>query len=123
MDDAGVRLLAGTDAPLVGMVPGFSLHDELDALEAAGIRRSRVFAAVTVNAGVFVRENVDESASFGTIEVGSRADIVLVGGDPRTDLGLLRAPGGVMVRGTWYERLELDQMLARVSGTPIADRQ
>lgn len=123
MDEAGVRLLTGTDAPLVGMVPGFSLHDELDALVDAGISRSRVFAAATVNAGIFVREHVDESASFGTIEVGSRADMVLVGGDPRTDLGLLREPRGVMVRGTWYDRSDLDRMLALVSGTPIADRQ
>ena len=121
MDLAGVRLLTGTDAPLPGMVPGASLHDELEALEAAGVTAKRVLAAATSNAGRFIQENVDSTAVFGTILIGARADIVLVGGDPLNDLGLLRRPLGVMVRGTWYERADLDRMLALVSGDRLAD--
>jgi len=121
MDEAGVRLLTGTDAPLVGMVPGFSLHDELEALAEAGLDPATVLRAATANAGVFVRDHIDEMASFGTLVVGARADVLLVEGDPRTDLGLLRTPQGVMVRGTWYDRSDLEDMLVSVSGRPIAD--
>ena len=40
MADAGVELVAGTDAPAVpGLLPGFSLHDDLDELEASGLTR------------------------------------------------------------------------------------
>jgi imidazolonepropionase-like amidohydrolase len=123
MDEAGVRMLTGTDAPLVGMVPGFALHDELDALEGAGVDPATVFEAATANAGAFVREHVDEMVNFGTLVVGARADVLLVEGDPRSELGLLRTPRGVMVRGTWYDRSALEHMLLQVSGRRIADRQ
>ena len=38
---AGVRMMAGTDAPIPGVLPGFSLHDELTLLVAAGLTRTR----------------------------------------------------------------------------------
>jgi imidazolonepropionase-like amidohydrolase len=121
MHDAGVRMLTGTDSPLPGMVPGFSLHDELEALEAVGVTAEHVLAAATSNAGDFIQDNVDPKARFGTIEPGARADIVLVEGDPLRDLGVLRRPLGVMVRGTWYGRAELDRMLSVASGERVAD--
>jgi imidazolonepropionase-like amidohydrolase len=110
--DAGVHLLTGTDAPLPGLVPGFSLHDELDALVSAGVEPEAVLRAATFNAGRFVRERVDSASHFGVIEPGARADLVLVEGDPRDDLRRLRKPLGVMARGTWYGRIALAQLLA-----------
>ena len=48
MSDAGVPLITGTDAPTIpGLVPGFSLHEDLDALEQAGLSRYQVLAAAT----------------------------------------------------------------------------
>ncbi len=34
---SGVRMMAGTDAPIPGVMPGFSMHDELRLLVAAGL--------------------------------------------------------------------------------------
>ena len=121
MDHAGVSILTGTDASLPGMIAGFSLHDELAALEAIGMTTDAVLRAATSNAGRFVRQHVDATATFGTIEVGARADIVFVERDPRLDLGTLRNPLGVMARGTWYTRAQLDLMLARAAGPLTAD--
>ncbi|MDA0329174.1 MAG: amidohydrolase family protein [Gemmatimonadetes bacterium] len=121
MSEAGVRLLTGTDTPLPGMVPGFSLHSELAALEAAGIPTEDVLWAATANAGRFVRENVDPAALFGTIATGARADLLVVDGDPRADLSLLRQPLGVMARGTWYDRSQLMVLLSLASGVRTAD--
>ena len=120
MHEAGVRLLAGTDAPLPGMTPGFAMHDELAALQAAGLSAEAALAAATVNAGRVVRERTDAGALFGTIEAGARADLVLVPTDPRDDLRVLRTPQGVMARGTWYGRSQLLGMLSR-SGGPVVD--
>jgi imidazolonepropionase-like amidohydrolase len=121
MDAAGVGLLTGTDTPLPGMVPGTSLHDEMAALQAIGLPPDHVLTAATANAGRFIRDQVDPAASFGTIAVGGRADIIMVEGDPLDDLYILRRPLGVMARGTWYERAALDRMLSLASSDRIAD--
>lgn len=119
----GVSLLTGTDAPLPGLVPGFSLHDELAALRSAGLSSADVLAAATAEAGRFIRENVDPTADFGTVRVGARADLILVEGDPETDLALLRHPVGVMARGVWYSRGELDRLLALTARPAVVDPQ
>ena len=113
--DAGVPMLTGTDAGLPGMVPGFSLHGEIVALNGVGLSRYEALAAATRNAGSFVRQRVDELASFGTVQVGARADLILLDGDPRTSLDALLRPEGVMVRGRWFDRAALDLMLPGVS--------
>lgn len=119
----GVDLLAGTDTPLPGLVPGFSLHDELDALRSAGLSNDDVLAAATAEAGRFIRENVDPTADFGTVRVGARADLILVEGDPGMDIGLLRHPLGVMARGVWYGQSDLDRLLALTARPAVADPQ
>ena len=46
LSDSGIKLLAGTDAPTIpGIVAGFSLHDDLDRLVAAGFTRFQALAA------------------------------------------------------------------------------
>jgi len=113
---AGVPMLTGTDTPLPVLVPGFSLHDEIDALSKTGLSRYEALAAATRNAGRFVRQYVDDTAAFGTVTVGGRADLLLLEEDPLTDLARLRHPLGVMLRGRWFPRAELDQMLAKAAG-------
>ena len=112
---AGVPMLAGTDAGKPVMVPGFSLHDEIDAL-ARDLSRFEALQAATSNAGRFVREFVDESASFGTVTRDARADLILLEENPLADLSRLRQPVGVMLRGQWYDRDALDRMLEEAAG-------
>ena len=112
---AGVPMLAGTDAGKPVMVPGFSLHDEIDALAAAGLTSFDALEAATSNAGRFVREFVDENASFGTVTRDARADLILLDENPLLDLSRLRRPVGVMLRGQWYDRDALDRMLGEAT--------
>ena len=51
---------------------------------------------------------VDE---FGTIEVGKRADLILVGGNPLEDVTNIQDIYGIMAAGRWYSRETLDEML------------
>ena len=107
MADAGVQLLAGTDAPAVpGMFPGLSLHQDLAELEGAGLTRFQALATATRMPGEFIART-RQGDSFGTVSVGSRADLILSTGNPLGNLATLRTPIGVMAHGQWRDAAEL----------------
>jgi hypothetical protein len=59
MADAGVLLITGTDAPgIPGLMPGYSLHDDMDTLEAAGLSRYEILAAATRTPGELIRRSL-----------------------------------------------------------------
>jgi hypothetical protein len=116
MADAGVLLITGTDTPSIpGLVPGYSLHDDMDALEAAGLSRYEILAAATRTPGELIRRSLLGSEPFGTIAVGNRADLVLSATDPLGDLSTLRRPLGVMAKGKWYSQGDLQALLDQVA--------
>jgi len=115
LHEAGVPMLAGTDTPIPALVPGFSLHLEIQALREAGLTGYEALATATSNPGRFIREHVAAGVQFGTLVRGSRADMVLLDADPRLETGVLGRPAGVMVRGVWYERADLDRMLEQAA--------
>jgi imidazolonepropionase-like amidohydrolase len=107
MANAGVELVAGTDAPAVpGLLPGFSLHDDLDELEASGLTRFQVLSAATRAPGAFIARTKG-GLPFGVVAPGYRADLILSTSNPLTTLSTLRAPAGVMVRGHWRDAASL----------------
>lgn len=108
LDRHGVPMAAGTDTPNPFTVPGFSLADEVVALERAGLTRFAALAAATRRAA----ELLGGAGEFGTIAVGKRADLVLLDANPLDDLAALRAPVGVVLRGSWLSRATLDDLLA-----------
>ena len=111
---AGVPLVAGTDAMGVPLlVPGASLHRELQLLTESGLTPYEAIRAATVNPAVFLRKEEE----FGTVAVGRRADLLLVAGDPLQDLTPFEEPVGVMVRGRWLAREDLRQRLAALAGS------
>jgi predicted amidohydrolase len=104
----GVPLMAGTDAmgaPLI--IPGISLHREMQLLLESGLSASEVLWTATVGPAKFLGKEEE----FGTIEVGKRADLLLVEGNPLEDLNHLLKLKGVMVRGIWLPKDKLNQML------------
>src|SRR5206468_3420562 len=110
---AGVTLIAGTDAmglPLV--VPGVSLHRELQLLVESGLTPYEALRAATVAPASFLRKEQE----FGTIAVGRRADVLLVNENPLEDISRLREPAGVMVRGQWLTRAQLVDLRAALKG-------
>jgi imidazolonepropionase-like amidohydrolase len=105
--DAGVRMLAGTDAPIPSVVPGFSLHDELADLVAAGLTPYEAIKTATTEAA----ECLGVLERTGTVAVGKRADLILLEGDPLKDVRNTTKRAGVMVGGRWLGESELRQML------------
>ena len=109
---AGIPLILGTDAsPTLAVVPGFSIHDELRILTENGYSPYEAIATATVNAAQVI-EAITGSRDCGTIEVGNRADLILVAGNPLEDLVHIREPLGVMAAGRWYSRETLERMIA-----------
>jgi hypothetical protein len=105
--DAGARILVGTDAPNPFVVPGFSVHEELEHLVAAGLTPYEAIRAGTRDAAEFL-EAADE---LGTIAQGMRADLLLLDADPLADVRNARKITGIMVRGQWLTAERLQEML------------
>ncbi|UCF98816.1 MAG: amidohydrolase family protein [Spirochaetaceae bacterium] len=110
LHQAGARLVAGTDMNFVGVFPGVSLHRELANLVAAGLSPYEALACATVNAA----ECLGRSHEFGTVEIGQRADLILVEANPFNDIGAVCNRAGVMVRGVWHTRENLDRIIEKL---------
>ncbi len=113
----GVTLLLGTDSGTGGMgiVPGFSIHGELRILVENGMTPFEALLSGTAAASRAVQKMIGKD-DFGTIEVGKRADLILLGGNPLEDIQHLQDRWGVMAAGRWYPESTLQQMLAGGGG-------
>jgi Tol biopolymer transport system component len=105
---AGARIIAGVDSPLVPY--GISLHGELEEYVAAGFTPFEALQTATVNTARLLNAEAD----LGTIEVGKLADLVVVEGDPLTDIKAARRVRTVIKNGEVYE---LSALLAPASPT------
>jgi Amidohydrolase family len=120
MHESGVDLmLAGTDAPIVRNVPGFSLHDELKCLVDAGLTPMEALQAATRNPARFLEMERER----GTIEAGKVADLVLLGADPLADIQNSIRIEAVVADGRLYDRPALDKLLAEVEAAARAEQQ
>lgn len=105
---AGVPVVAGSDALNPMLIPGESLHHEIAALRASGLTRLQALqAATTVPA-----DHVPGFENVGRLAPGFRANAILVDGNPLESLEVLRQPVGVMVAGHWLPGSELRATLA-----------
>ena len=100
--DAGVPLVAGTDA-----LAGFSLHRELELYEQAGIPAPKVLQLDTLGAARVMKHDKD----LGSIAPGKLADIILVDGDPSVHISDIRRVTTVIKDGAVYKTAELDQAI------------
>jgi hypothetical protein len=106
MHEAGVPLLLGTD--LFGaVVPGFSVHQELELMVDAGLTPYEALRTGTVNVAAYL----GETDRTGTVEVGKRADFVLVAGNPLAHIGNAAEVSGVFSGGKWRSASDLANML------------
>lgn len=112
---AGAGILLGTDSPQLFNVPGFSLHREIAKMAEAGLSNQQILESGTVNVGRYVREHLGLPDAFGTVAAGQRADLLLLGSNPLEDSANLQDRVGVMVRGRWLSRAELDAGLEAIA--------
>jgi len=111
---AGARMMTGTDALIPSNVPGFSIHDdELAEFVDVGLSPFDALRSSTTEPFAFLGE-LDQA---GTIEVGKRADLVLLRGNPLTDIAETRRISGVMLQSRWLGREEIEQGLEQLAAS------
>jgi len=111
LDQAGVPFLAGTDCPAgVDVIPGFSLHLELERFIAAGFTPLQTLQTATINAAKFL----DKVSDFGTVEKGKIADLVVLDANPLEDIRNTQKITAVVANGRYFSRAQLDRILSDV---------
>ena len=107
----GHGLLLGSDAPQVFNVPGFSIHHELATMIKAGLTPLEALQIGTINPAKFLQME----GQFGEIINGASADLILLNNSPINNLEALKEISGVMVRGQWLSKEEIDQRLEEIA--------
>ncbi len=108
LSERGVTILAGTDANLPPTVPGFSLHDELIALNKAGMSPTEVLKSATINPANWLKSN------SGQISQGFDANLILLDKNPLENIENTKAINTVIAKGHVYDRSLLNEILAAV---------
>ncbi len=112
--DNGGQLMTGTDSLLPRLVPGFALHEELQELVDVGLTPYEALRTSTT----IPYEYLGESKDFGTIEIGKGTDLILVDANPLQDISAASKIAGVMMRGRWIGKAEIDARMRQLSGEP-----
>ncbi len=107
LHQAGVPMLLGSDS-FGAVVPGFSIHQELELMVAAGLTPYEALRTGTVNVAAYL----GETDTAGTVEVGKRADFILVADNPLIDVRNASVVLGVFSHGNWYSETDLAALLA-----------
>lgn len=86
LQSAGGQVVAGSDTSNPYVVPGASLHRELELLVEAGLSPREALAAATRTAAAFL----GQARTLGTLEVGKTADLIVLGADPVASIAAIR---------------------------------
>ena len=109
--NAGVRIIAGVDSPLTPY--GASLHIELAAYVDAGFTPFQALQTATVNTAALLNVQND----LGTIEPGKLADLVIVDGNPLTNIRDTSRVRVVIMNG---EVLTIEEIMNAPRAAPTA---
>ena len=108
LNRADVSLLAGTDVGVPVVVPGFSIHDELEALSRT-LTNAQALQVATATPGRWLDNNT------GIVATNYRANLLLLEENPLENITATRQITSVFKDGVQYDRQTLDEMLAAVA--------
>jgi imidazolonepropionase-like amidohydrolase len=104
---AKVPFLAGTDTPAgVDVIPGVSLHLELQRFVAAGFTPLEALQTATLNPAKYYNKTAD----YGAVQKGGIADLVLLRANPLDDIGNTRKIAGVVADGHYISPADIDRL-------------
>ena len=106
--DAGISVAMGTDAGNPLTLHGPSVYAEMEAMQAAGLSALQVLAVSTLGGARAMRGE----KSFGTVEAGKDADLLLVAADPSADIRAMRKVRWVVRGGVPRSVEELSAVVA-----------
>ncbi|MFN7922658.1 MAG: amidohydrolase family protein [Bryobacteraceae bacterium] len=118
---AGVPLLAGTDCGVSNnyVMPGWSMHEELEALVKMGLTPAEALRTATINPARWRGEEATE----GSVEKGKRADLLLLRSNPLNHISSTREIESLFLGGQEFSRSKLDAMLRIVADRVAASQR
>ena len=119
--EAGVTMVAGTDGGFLApyILAGFCLHDELELMVRIGLTPMQAILAATRDAA----RTVGLHHVSGTVTPGKFADLLVVDGNPLTDIRNNRRIHAVVANGRFINRAERERMLAGSKPRPRRSRR
>ena len=115
MHEAGVELLVGSDAAVLNIFPGYSLHDEMALfVSELGMTPGEVIERATRRSAKFL----GLADQIGTVEEGKIADLVLLDANPLDDIHNTKRISAVILRGTLYDQRGIKRILSDVLAAP-----
>jgi imidazolonepropionase-like amidohydrolase len=121
MQDAGVRLMIGTDASSEPWVfAGSSVHDEMALFVEAGLSPLEALQAATLRP----LQYAGRARAGRAISAGETADLLLLDADPRIDIASTRSIRAVVMRGRLFDRDALGALLdqARAAASAVGEQ-
>jgi imidazolonepropionase-like amidohydrolase len=107
LNQAGVPLMVGTDLMVPGIIPGYAVHDEMLIWQEVGIPSADILRSATLVPAQFM----GLGDRLGSIREGKTASMVLVRANPLDDIRNARKIDGVFLRGKYFNRQDLDNLL------------
>ncbi|MEP7345490.1 MAG: amidohydrolase family protein, partial [Gemmatimonadaceae bacterium] len=108
---AKIPFLAGTDAPAgYDLIPGASIHRELQLFVRAGLTPLQALQTATLNPAIFFGKTAD----WGTVAPGKVADLVVLARNPLVDIANTRSTVAVVADGRYYSPRDLDRLRLRI---------
>lgn len=106
LHDAGVPLMTGSDT-FGTLVPGLSLHQELQLFVEAGLTPFEALKCSTVNVAAYL----GETGVAGVIQVGARADFILLDKNPLIDISNSQSVSGIYTHQQWFSKSDIKKLL------------
>ena len=107
MHDRGISFMAGTDTPIGFLIPGLSLHQEIQELYESGLSELEAIQTATINpAKYFNLEN-----SLGRIKSGFIADLIILDKNPLESISNTKSIHAVIKEGNLMNRSYLDSLI------------
>jgi len=106
----GVMILAGTDTGNPFVVPGFSLHDELELYVKAGLTPLEALRTATLNPAIFLHKEKE----LGSVTNGKLADLVILQKNPLINIKNMRSIDAVIVNGHLIDKNRINKFLEQL---------
>jgi imidazolonepropionase-like amidohydrolase len=104
---SGIPMMVGTDLLSPGVTAGFSVHEEMVLWQEGGIPPAEILRSATIVPARFM----GVADRLGTIAEGKTASLVLLRGNPLADVHNAAQIEGVVLRGRYFSRADLDGLL------------
>ncbi|MBP2830873.1 amidohydrolase family protein [Aquimarina sp. U1-2] len=111
-----VKVLVGTDANVSGVVPGFSIHDELASLSKLNIANEKILKAATSEASNFMNLN------SGVILEGNHADLLILSNNPLENINNLKAIERIFIGNATIDKENIEKLLSEIAKTNNENR-